>query len=358
MTIRVVILAAGQGTRMRSAMPKVLHTLAGKPMLEHVIDVAAALAPSAVDVVYGHGGDQVREQLAHCDVGWVAQTEQKGTGHAVAQASGTFSTGELVLVLYGDVPLIQLATLEHLLVSANDGRLGLLTVELTDPRGYGRIVRSDTGAIQRIVEHKDASEDELNITEVNTGILAVDGERLNTWLAALKNDNAQGEYYLTDVIEMAVSDGVDVVAVHPASEAEVAGVNDRVQLATLERIYQRQRADELMRAGVTLADPSRLDIRGSLRAGQDCFIDVNVIVEGEVILGDGVSVGANTVIKNSVIDDNVAIDCNCVIDHAHVGARSVVGPFARLRPETFLAEQTHIGNFVEIKKSSVGNGSK
>ncbi|MEL7399796.1 MAG: bifunctional UDP-N-acetylglucosamine diphosphorylase/glucosamine-1-phosphate N-acetyltransferase GlmU, partial [Pseudomonadota bacterium] len=302
MTLAVVTLAAGKGSRMKSDLPKVLHPLAGRPMLAHVLASAAALTDARQHVVIGHGANKVREQITAHDVCWAIQSEQKGTGHAVAQAMPDVDDDATVLVLYGDVPLIKTETLQKLLDDTHQGQnLALLTVELDDPTGYGRIVRDDSGNIQAIVEHKDATAEQHKIREVNTGILAVSAKRLNEWLPALSSNNAQGEYYLTDIIAMAVDHGVAVRAIHPQDEYEVQGVNDRLQLAELERVYQRQQADELMRQGVSLADPARIDIRGKVSVGADVRIDVGCVFEGNVELADGVHIGPYCVIKNSVL---------------------------------------------------------
>lgn len=358
MSLNVIILAAGAGTRMRSRLPKVLHEVGGKPMLEHVVDAARQLDARRIQVVYGHGGEAVRSALAHLEVGWVEQGEQLGTGHAVAQTLPHMGAGDTVLVLYGDVPLISAETLRQVVTVAQQDSLGLLTVRLDDPRGYGRIVRDDQGSVVRIVEEKDASAEERAITEINTGMLAVSGERLQKWLAALDNNNAQGEYYLTDIIAMAVRDGVKVSTVAPRSVAEVMGVNNRVQLAEVERHYQRAHAERLMLAGITLRDPARFDVRGELSAGSDVTIDVNVVIEGKVVLGNSVRIGPNVVLRNAAIGDDVEILAQCMIEDAVIGARCRIGPFARIRPETRLAADVHIGNFVEIKKSEIGQGSK
>lgn len=358
MSLNVIILAAGAGTRMRSRLPKVLHEVGGKPMLEHVVDAARQLDAWRIHVVYGHGGEAVRSALAHLDVVWVEQGEQLGTGHAVAQTLPHMGAGNTVLVLYGDVPLISAETLRQVVTVAQQDSLGLLTVRLDDPRGYGRIVRDDNGGVVRIVEEKDASAEERAITEINTGMLAVSGERLQKWLAVLDNNNAQGEYYLTDIIAMAVREGVKVSTVTPLSVAEVMGVNNRVQLAEVERHYQRAQAERLMLAGITLRDPARFDVRGELSAGSDVTIDVNVVMEGQVVLGNGVRIGPNVVLRNAAIGDDVEILAQCVIEDAVIGARCRIGPFARIRPETRLAADVHIGNFVEIKKSEIGQGSK
>lgn len=357
MKLGVVILAAGQGTRMKSLLPKVLHRIAGRPLVGHVIDTAKALGADKVAVVYGHGGDQVQQAINNPALIWAEQAEQLGTGHAVEQAMFAMADMDRVLVLYGDVPLTTQATLNSLIQQSHDTALALLTVTLDDPTGYGRIVRVE-GHVTRIVEQKDASEIEQRIREINTGILIADRARLAGWLGRLESNNAQGEFYLTDVVAMAVDEGVEVKTAHPADSFEVEGVNDRVQLATLERRHQQVQAQQLMREGVTLRDPTRFDLRGRLQHGQDVELDVNVLIEGDVSLGDGVRVGANTVIRNSRIADGVWIKENCVIEDSVVGADSIIGPYARLRPATTLAERVHVGNFVEIKKSDVAAGSK
>lgn len=358
MGLSVVILAAGQGTRMRSALPKVLHKLAHKPLVEHVIDRARQLGAEDIHVVYGHGGDAVPTTLAHCDVDWVKQAQQLGTGHAVAQAIPHIPAGREVLVLYGDVPLTSAEILKNLIELARHSGFGLLTITLDDATGYGRILRDADGRVVRIIEHKDATEAERAITEVNTGILATSRENLARWLEQLDNDNAQGEYYLTDIIAMAVADGIDVSTTSPGDEFEVLGVNNKRQLAALERAYQRQQAECLMDGGVTLRDPARIDIRGNVRCGTDVVMDVNIILEGEVEIEDKVEIGPNCLISNSRIESGTKILANCVIENTVIGKNSKVGPFARLRPETVLAEATHIGNFVEIKKAQIGPGSK
>lgn len=355
--LEVIILAAGQGTRMKSALPKVLHEIGGEPMLRRVHDVARELAPRHIHVVYGHGAEQVRERLADLDVAWVLQERQLGTGHAVAQALPGVDGGSTVLVLYGDVPLIRAETLRDLTAAAADA-LALITVTLDDPTGYGRIVRDAGGRISRIVEQKDADEQQRAIREGNTGLLAVSAARLRDWLARLDNDNAQSEYYLTDIVAMAVTDRVAVRSVAAPTVEEVSGVNDRTQLAALERALQRRQAQTLMLAGVTLRDPERFDLRGTLTAGRDVVIDVGVVLEGNVVLGDGVAVGPNCVLKNAKIGEGSEIKAMSVIEDAVIGAGAHIGPFARIRPETRLADGVHIGNFVEVKKSAIGAGSK
>lgn len=358
MKLQVVILAAGQGTRMKSQLPKVLHLLAGKPFLEYVVDNALALQALNTYVVVGHGSEVVKEHLADYSLSWVEQTEQLGTGHAVAQALPEIDDDSVVLVLYGDVPLTSKETLQELLAQVNDNSLALLTVNLSNPAGYGRIVRDAKNRVTAIVEEKDASTEQRKITEGNTGILAVSGAKLKTWLPQLSSDNAQGEYYLTDTIAMAVADGMEVVAVAAKTEQEVQGINSRQQQATLERWYQLQLANALMVGGATLADPARIDIRGKVSHGQDIFIDVNAVFEGEVTLGNGVQVGPNVQIINSRIGDGVIINANSVIENSDIAAGCQVGPFARLRAGTRLAENAKIGNFVETKQVDIGPGSK
>ncbi len=356
--LQIVILAAGQGTRMRSALPKVLHPLAGKPLLEHVVATAQELEPTAIHVVYGHGGDAVRERLSTLPVRWVEQAEQHGTGHAVDQAMSHIPDSATVLVLYGDVPLIGRITLRRVLDAVASAALALVSVELADPSGYGRILRDANGHVTGIVEHKDATDAQLAITEGNSGILAARAADLRRWLKGVSNDNASGEYYLTDVIEMAASTQPGVTAIKVDAQHEVLGVNDRVQLAHLERVYQRQRAEALMRGGVTLADPSRVDIRGSLQAESDVYIDVNVVFIGDVQLASRVHIGPNCVISDCTIGQDTRIEANCVLDQARIGAHGRIGPYARLRPGAELAEQVHIGNFVEVKNTRLGAGSK
>ncbi|NOT85725.1 MAG: bifunctional UDP-N-acetylglucosamine diphosphorylase/glucosamine-1-phosphate N-acetyltransferase GlmU [Methylococcaceae bacterium] len=359
MKISTIILAAGKGTRMRSDKPKVLHAIAHKPLLKHVYDMSSQLHDNTITIVYGHGGDLLKNTLAELRAIWTEQREQLGTGHAVQQAIPQIADADKALILYADVPLLKLATVERLLALANSTTLALLTVNLADPAGYGRIVRNAQSQVEKIVEEKDATAKEKTIQEVNTGIMVVPGLYLKKWLHALKNTNAQGEFYLTDIIEMAVADQISVVTAQPENEDEVLGVNNRAQLNYLERAYQMQQATALMSQGVTLMDASRFDLRGEILAvGQDVIIDVNVVLEGTITLGNNVRIGANCCIKNAVIADDVEILPNCVIEDAEIGAGSRVGPFARLRPGTVLAKQVHVGNFVEIKKSTVAQGSK
>ena len=357
MSLEIVILAAGQGTRMRSALPKVLHPVAGNSMLGHVIHSARQLDPQRIHVVIGHGADVVRERLAADDLNFVLQDKQLGTGHATAQAV-PFISAETVLILYGDVPLIEVETLQRLLKHVVPGQMGLLTVELEDPTGYGRIVRGADGKVAAIVEHKDASEAQRAITEGNTGILAVPANRLADWMSRLSNNNAQGEYYLTDVIEMAVSDGLVVATEQPHDPMEVQGANDRKQLSELERHYQLRAGRRLMAQGVTLRDPARFDVRGEVTVGRDVLIDVNVILEGKVVIEDDVVIGPNCVIKDSTLRKGVVIKANSHIEGAVLGEGSDAGPFARLRPGTVLEARAHVGNFVELKNARMGEGAK
>jgi bifunctional UDP-N-acetylglucosamine pyrophosphorylase/glucosamine-1-phosphate N-acetyltransferase len=349
---------------MKSDLPKVLQPLTGKPLLRHVIDTAVTLQPHSLHVVYGHGGEQVRAALGAALAAaapnhfWVLQAEQKGTGHAVQQALPQLQDDELALVLYGDVPLIRTETLRALLALAGPATMSLLTVVLDDPTGYGRIIRDDTGRVRRIVEQKDASAAELQVREGNTGVMAVPVRHLRRWLGRLGNANAQGEYYLTDIIAMAVEDGVDVAPLVAATATEVLGVNDKLQLAELETEVRRLRARELMLAGVTLADPARIDVRGSLATGRDVFIDINAVFEGAVSLGHRVRIGPGCVLRDCTIGDDVQVNAHCVIEQATVGTGSIIGPFARLRPGAKLADEVHIGNFVEVKNSSMDSGAK
>ena len=368
MVINVVVLAAGQGKRMNSALPKVLHLLAGKPLLGHVLDTARAIGAGHICVVYGHGGEQVQARLDASDVIWVNQSPQLGTGHAVLQAmpqlaDSTLGTLSLTLVLYGDVPLIQLATLQRLLDAAvqgangTQGALALLTAHLDNPQGYGRIVRK-AGKVTCIVEEKDASVAQRQIHEINTGILVAPTEALSRWLPTLGNRNAQGEYYLTDIVAMAVAEGFPVVTAQPDVAWETEGVNSKVQLAALERIYQRQVAESLLNAGVSLVDPARIDVRGQLTCGRDVFIDVNNVFEGQVTLADNVHIGANCVLINCRIAQGTIIAPFCHIEDAHIGPNCRIGPYARLRPGTELGRDVHIGNFVEVKNSAIADHSK
>lgn len=357
--MNIVILAAGMGKRMNSDLPKVLHPLAGKSLLGHVVDTARTLDPQRLVVVYGHGGEQVQAAFAgQTDVQWALQSPQLGTGHAVAQAVPMLVDDVPTLILYGDVPLVKASTLQRLAEAAQGGKLALLSQHVADPTGYGRVVRDAAGNVSRIVEQKDADAETLKINEVNTGILVCPTGPLKRWLTALKNDNAQGEYYLTDVIAAAVTDGTGVVTAHPDAEWETLGVNSKTQLAFLERRHQRNLADRLTDSGVMLADPDRIDIRGTLECGRDVFIDVGCVFEGTVRLGKGVKIGPNCVLKDCTLADGTQVQAMSVIDSAEVGAQGRIGPFARLRPGTKLGEDSHIGNFVELKNASTGTGSK
>ena len=355
--INIVILAAGQGTRMKSALPKVLHPLAGMPLLQHVINTAKNLSPEILNVVYGHGGEKVMQTIDDAEINWIHQVKQLGTGHAVAQATDHFEDGQVVLVLYGDVPLIRMDTLADLLNRATDG-IALLTVHLENPQGYGRIVRNKQAQIVNITEEKDASDEIKKIHEVNTGIMAVKAELFKKWLAQLDNNNAQKEFYLTDVIEMAVKDNLTVHSTQPDNEFEVMGINSREQLAELERRHQMELAKKFMAQGVTFSDPARVDFRGNINFDQDVIVDVNVIFEGTVTIAANVRIGANCIIRNCIIEEYTEILPMSVLENAKIGRDSRVGPFARLRPGAELAESTHVGNFVEIKNSQIGKGSK
>ncbi|RKR07241.1 bifunctional UDP-N-acetylglucosamine pyrophosphorylase/glucosamine-1-phosphate N-acetyltransferase [Kushneria sinocarnis] len=357
MSTDVVILAAGQGSRMRSRLPKVLHPIAGKPMVRHVIEAAESLEEARLHVVIGHGADRVREALADVAAGFVVQEQQRGTGHAVAQTLDSLGDGP-VLVLYGDVPLIQPDTLSALMAGVDDRHMALLTVRMAHPHGYGRIVRDEQGRATAIVEEKDASEEQKRIQECNTGILAATGAQLKRWLPQLSSDNAQGEYYLTDIIAMAAAEGVEVLTRQPHGHYEVQGVNDRVQLSALERIHQHHQAQRLMREGATLADPARIDVRGELSVGRDVFIDVGCIFEGEVSLADGVSVGPHCVIRNATIGEETEIEAHTLIEGTEIEGGGQIGPYARLRPGTRLAHGARVGNFVETKNAQIGAGSK
>ena len=358
MGLNVVILAAGQGTRMRSAQAKVLHKIAGKPLLSHVIDVARELSPKKIMVVYGHDGDAVRSSLDSEDLEWVIQEQQLGTGHAVKQALPGVEPGADILVLYGDVPLITTTTLRKLIESKQGKDLSLLTAELQDPTGYGRIIRNANNEIVGIVEEKDAGPEEKNIREINSGIMFFSAEKMSEWVEKLNNDNAQGEYYLTDCVGIAAKENHGVAGIQCKDTREIEGVNNRLQLAELERAYQLRLARDLMLAGTTLMDPNRIDIRGNLKTGQDCIIDVNCVFEGQVELGSRVRIGPNVVITDSVIGDDTEVLANSVIENTRIGESVSIGPFSRLRPGANLADRVKVGNFVEIKKSDIGVGSK
>ena len=357
-TIDIVVLAAGKGTRMKSLLPKVLHKLAGKPMLGHVLDAANAVGDSKKIIVTGHGAEAVRAIYSDPSISMVEQAEQLGTGHAVHMALPELRENSKVVILYGDVPLITPNTISQMLNAVDDKSIGLLTIRLNNPQGYGRIIRDADGLIEAIVEQKDASPQQLEVDEVNTGVMSLTSEQLAEWLPLIDNNNAQGEYYLTDLISIARKAGYSINGIHPSSVAEVEGINNRQQLAALERTYQTQLAEALMVSGTSLADPARFDQRGTLQTGTDNFFDVNCVFEGDVTIGSGVSIGPNCHIINSTIGDGVAIKANTVIDQSTIGDRAVLGPFARIRPGTELGSDTKVGNFVETKKAIVGNGSK
>lgn len=359
MQLSVVILAAGKGTRMRSDKPKVLHEIANTPILEHIVRAAHALDPFETVVTYGHGGEQVKQRLSHIDgLKWAEQKEQLGTGHAVQQALPQLAKSDICLVVVGDIPLIQTETLAKLVTASNGDKLAVLSVVLDNPTGYGRIVKNDKGEVTAIVEEKDTNAEQKLITEINTGVMAIPGKHLEDWLAQLDNNNAQDEYYLTDLIEIAHKAGFKITAAQASCEAEVSGINNKLQLATLEREFQLKQAEALMLEGATLADPSRIDIRGSLSIGRDVEIDVNCVFIGDVTLGDGVKISSNCVIENSSIGSNTVIKANSVLENSSTGESCDIGPFARLRPGTQLANRAKIGNFVETKKAIIGEGSK
>lgn len=360
MALTVVILAAGKGTRMKSDLPKVLHTLANKPIVEHIIDTVKSIDCGSINLVYGHGGDLLKSALSAHDLNWCLQEQQLGTGHAVMQAQANISDADDVLVLVGDAPLISKQTLEQLVRVKQSCDLALLTVNLEDPTGMGRIVRdhSNDDNIVAIVEHKDASDDQRKITEINTGMMIMSGKDLKTWLARLSNDNAQNEYYLTDVIAMAASEGKRIQSAQPTWQKEVEGINNRSQLAALERAYQLRTAEQLMEQGVRLSDPARIDVRGSLYVGKDVSIDINAIFEGNVVLGNNVYIGPNCVLKDCEIGDGTRIEAFSHIQQARVDTHCHIGPYARLRPGSDLSDGVKVGNFVEIKKAAIGQGSK
>ncbi|MDR2216563.1 MAG: bifunctional UDP-N-acetylglucosamine diphosphorylase/glucosamine-1-phosphate N-acetyltransferase GlmU [Nevskiaceae bacterium] len=356
--LSIVVLAAGQGKRMNSALPKVLQDLAGQPLLRHVLDTARALSPAALYVVIGHGGEAVRAAFDGQAVSWVLQAEQKGTGHAVQQAMPSIPDDHLVLVLYGDVPLLRVETLRALIAEASARQVALLTVELADPAGYGRVIRDARGRVKSIVEQRDASPRQQRVREGNTGVLAAPAGLLRRWLARLRSNNAQGEFYLTDVIAMAVRDGLHVAAQLAGDEAEVLGVNDRQQLAQLEAVLRARRAQAALRAGVTLADPLRFDQRGELQTGRDVRIDINVVLEGRVELGDDVRIGPGCVLRDVKLGAGTVVHAHSVLEQCVVEADCVIGPFARLRPGAHLETGAHVGNYVEIKNATLGAGSK
>ena len=358
MSFSVVVLAAGKGTRMKSALPKVLHKVGGVPMVQRIINTVEQMQASAVHLVYGHGGELLQQQVEGHNLNWCLQAEQLGTGHAVQQAADAITDDEDVLILVGDAPLIRQQTLERLVAVKQQCDLALLTVKLDDPTGMGRIVRGQDNNITAIVEHKDATEAQRKITEINTGMMMMNGADLKRWLDALSNDNAQGEYYLTDVIAMAAAEGKVIQAAHPDEVVETEGVNNRIHLAKLERALQRWNAEELMTAGATLADPARIDIRGKVTTGNDVFIDINCVLEGEVVLGDNVSIGPNCVLKNCRIGDNTVIEAHTLIEQAQVAESCSIGPFARLRPDSVMHKGSKVGNFVEMKKTTLGEGAK
>jgi bifunctional UDP-N-acetylglucosamine pyrophosphorylase/glucosamine-1-phosphate N-acetyltransferase len=354
----ILVLAAGKGTRMRSDLPKVLHPIGGKPLVKHVLDTARQVGGDRIMVIVGHGAELVEEHMAASDVSFILQAQQLGTGHAVQQALPQLRDDAIVLILYGDVPLTRAETLQKLIAGVNETQMGLLIVNMQNPIGYGRIVRDSANAVVAIVEHKDASEEQRKIAEINTGIMAVKAAHLQKWLPQLKNNNAQGEYYLTDIIALAKADGVTIHVEQPDAVEEVEGINNRQQQAALERFYQKQKANELMVAGVTLLDPARFDCRGSIKAGRDVVIDINCVFEGEVELGDGVVIEPNCIVINSRIGNNTHIKANSHIEEALIADNCDVGPYARLRPGTQLASGAKIGNFVETKKALIGEGSK
>jgi bifunctional UDP-N-acetylglucosamine pyrophosphorylase/glucosamine-1-phosphate N-acetyltransferase len=357
-SLQVVVLAAGQGKRMRSRLPKVLHPLAGRPMLLHVLDSARRLAPTRMAVVIGHGGETVASRLEAPDVVWALQERQLGTGHAVMQAMPKLEEKGVVLVLYGDVPRIATGTLRSLFDAAAENQLALLTQEVEDPKGYGRIVRDGAGRVARIVEERDATDAERALREVNTGVVAAPYAKLKGWLAQLTNGNVQGEYYLTDIVAAAVAEGYPVAVRRPQSPTECLGVNSKRELARLERLLQMDRAQTLLDAGVTLADPARIDVRGELTCGRDVAIDVNCIFEGRVVLGNGAKVGANCILRDVTVGEGTQILPFSLLEEASVGANARIGPYARIRPGTELADEVHVGNFVEVKASTMGRGSK
>jgi bifunctional UDP-N-acetylglucosamine pyrophosphorylase/glucosamine-1-phosphate N-acetyltransferase len=357
MSLSVVILAAGKGTRMCSTLPKVLHKIADKPMVQHVIDTVKKVGAENIHLIYGHGGKQMQDSILESRLNWIEQTEQLGTGHAMQIAQPHFKEDEKILMVYGDVPLLSAVTLQRLIAAQPENGIALLTVVLDNPKGYGRIERVNSEVVG-IVEQKDATPTQLIINEVNTGIMVVNAADLKRWLPALSNNNAAGEYYITDIIKMAHLEGQVIHAVHPDNVVEVEGVNTRLQLSKLERAYQLQKAEQLLLSGVMLRDPARFDLRGELTCGQDVDIDINVIIQGKVNLGNGVVIGANCILIDCDIENNAQIKANSIIESSRIGESAVIGPFARIRPESVIASDVHIGNFVEIKKSTLGQGTK
>ena len=358
MPLEIIILAAGKGTRMRSALPKVLHNIANKPLLQHVLDTAEQLSPNKIHVVVGHGSDQVKTSCNSKNINWVLQKEQLGTGHAVQQAMSAVSDKSNVLVLYGDVPLIQKKTLEQLNNAAEHHELALLTAIMQDPTGYGRITRDNSNQVNGIVEQKDASQEQLDIDEINTGFLCAPAKKLNEWLTKIDNNNAQQEYYLTDIVELAYKNGSPIATLHPKNNSETIGINSRSELATVERLYQTLQAERLMTLGVTIIDPQRIDIRGDVTFGQDCVIDINAVIEGPCTLGDNVHIEPNCVIKQAALGNNVTIHSHSVVEQAQIGDNAHIGPFARLRPGSNLESDVRIGNFVEVKNTVMAKGAK
>ncbi len=356
--LEIIILAAGKGTRMVSDRPKVLHEVAGIPLLQHVLNTCVELGADRLHVVYGFGGDLLREQIQNDRINWVLQKEQNGTGHAVGVAMAQVEDNSTVLVLYGDVPLISKQSLVQLMELTSEGSVGLMTAVLDDPGSYGRIQRDADHCFQSIVEHRDATEEQCEINEVNTGFLAAPAKKLKSWVSRLECDNAQGEYYLTDIFAMAVADGVSVHTCHPDDNSEILGINDRQDQSTVERLLQKNAASRHLSAGLAISDPARFDIRGTLTHGKDCSVDINVIFEGEVSLGDRVSIGPNCLLRNMQIGDDVEIRANSVLEDSKIGELAIIGPFSRVRPASDIAPLAHIGNFVEIKKSHIGSGSK
>ncbi|NNJ72829.1 MAG: bifunctional UDP-N-acetylglucosamine diphosphorylase/glucosamine-1-phosphate N-acetyltransferase GlmU [Enterobacterales bacterium] len=357
MSLSIIILAAGQGTRMKSSVPKVLHELAGKPLVQHVIDTATSLEPSDIHLVYGHGADQLKATITS-PLNWVLQAEQLGTGHAVQQVRNDLPAEGVTLILYGDVPLVTSDTLRSLIGVAETNTIAVLSVKLDEPGGYGRIVRDENGKFIAIVEHKDATDEQRKIAEINSGIMAIQTDKLHEWLGSLTNNNAQAEYYLTDLVAIAVNDQAPVEAILANSAEEVEGINDRVQLAKLERYFQRQQATNLMLSGVTLLDPERIDVRGNVRIGQDSSIDIDVIIEGDVKIGNNCRIGSHVVLKDCTLANNVVIKSHTVVEGASIGDDCSIGPFARIRPGANFVADVHIGNFVEVKNSRLEKGVK